>query len=185
MNHTITKESSKEIKWHNKTLLIRSTLIGLMLFAIFWGLAKRAEPPEGYVFERLPSISGIYRCCEAGGRYSQSWVGPQGVNCRGFSYYHLGTGRNDCGFKEQLDGVLVTVEQVLVPAYDGPLPLVSRIDVRGETYYEVGDKRIREIWIEGSQTNAFTLAFIFAVIFHGAQLIFIDHQTRKSKGNTK
>lgn len=174
-----------EIKWYDKKLLIRSALLGLMLFTVFWGIAKREEPPEGHVFERLPAISGVYRCCEAGGRYSKSWVGRRGVNCQGFSYYHLGTGRNDCGFKEQLDGVQVVVEQVLIPAYDGPLPLVSKIGAGGNTYYEISDGRIRELWINGSQKNAFTLAFILGAVFHGAQLILIGRQIRKFKGNTK
>jgi len=76
-----------EVKWYDKRLLMCSTVFGLICFAIFLYLAKRAEPPEGFVFPRAPTISGIYKCCEAGGRYSQSWVGDQGVNCRGFSFF--------------------------------------------------------------------------------------------------
>ena len=65
----------QEIKWWDKRLLARSTLFGLALFGLFWALAERAKPPEGFVFERLEPISGVYKCCEAGGRYSKSWVG--------------------------------------------------------------------------------------------------------------
>lgn len=171
----------KEIKWYDKKLLIRSTLVGLIFFAILWGLAKRAEPPEGFVFERLPAISGVYRCCEAGGRYSKSWVGSTIVFCLGSSYYHIGTGRNDCGLKEQLDGVQVTVEQVLVPAYDGPSPIVAKIDAGGRTYYDKTDQRIREIWIHGSFFDA-TFGFTLAMIFHFFQLIYFNRKSNKYQG---
>lgn len=179
------EKHQEEIKWYDKKLMIRSTLVGLTFFAIFWGLAKRAEPPEGYVFERLPTISGVYRCCEAGGRYSKSWVGSTIVFCLGSSYYQLSTGRDDCGHKEELDGRLVDVDQVFIPTIWGPSRTAVRLSTQGHNFYEVTDERLRQIWISGSQTNAFTLAFILAAIFHGAQLILIDRQTRKSKGNTK
>ena len=65
----------QEIKWWDKRLLTRSTLLGFVLFGLFWALAERAKPPEGYVFERLAPISSVCKCCEAGGRYSKSWVG--------------------------------------------------------------------------------------------------------------
>ena len=173
--------TGKEIKWYDRKLLLRSFVVGLMFFGLFWGLAKRAEPPEGYVFERLPAISGIYNCCYAGGRYSQSWVGAEGVNCLGFSYFHIGTGRNDCGLKEQLNGRHVTVERVLVPAYDGPLSIVSKI-VSGETtYYEKSNQRMRELWIIGSRFDA-AFGFNLAIIFHCFQLVYINRKFKKNPG---
>ncbi|MGI4777800.1 MAG: hypothetical protein ACRYGA_06715 [Janthinobacterium lividum] len=166
----------REIKWWDRKLLFRSLLVGLVFFGIFWGLAKRAEPPEGYVFERLPPVSGIYRCCDAGGRYSQSWVGGESINCKGLSYYHIGTGRNDCGLKEQLNGLFVNVEQIFVPAYDQPLRLVSKISLNGRVYYARNDQLIRERWIAGSKDDAFLLGFIIFVVFHTSQLIYLVRQ---------
>jgi hypothetical protein len=78
------------VRWWDWKLLTRSALMGLAFYGAFWALTKKVEPPEGYVFERLPTINGIYKCCAAGGRYSQSWVGSSPVNCLGFSYYHIG-----------------------------------------------------------------------------------------------
>ncbi len=163
-----------EIKWYDRKLLTRSALVGFVFFAIFWGLAKRTAPPENFVIERLPAISGIYRCCDAGGRYSKSWVGSEIVFCLGISYYQLSTGRDDCGLRQELNNNFVDVDQLLVPTIWGASPMVSGISSKGFKYYELGDELMRKRWIVGSRTNAVTLAFILSVIFHGAQLILID-----------
>lgn len=168
--------SPQEIKWWDQKLLFRSLLVGLVFFGIFWGLAKRAEPSEGHVFERLPTVSGTYRCCDAGGRYSQSWVGDESINCKGFSYYHIGTGRNDCGLKEQLNGLIVNVEQIFVPAYDQPLRLVSKISLDGRVYYARNNQLIRERWIAGSKKDAALLGYIFFIVFHASQLIYFSRK---------
>jgi hypothetical protein len=175
--------SPSEVKWWNKKLLARSALVGLAFYGLFWALAERAKPPEGHVFERLPTISGIYKCCDAGGRYSQSWVGGIGVDCLGFSYYHIGTGRNDCGLKEKLNGLVVEADRVLVPAYDGPLPLISKITSGGYTYYEQSDQRIRELWISGSNGGASTLGWLIFLIVHFIQLVYFDRKFKKSQGD--
>ena len=175
--------SPSEVKWWNKKLLARSALVGLAFYGLFWALAERAKPPEGYVFERLPAISGVYKCCDAGGRYSRSWVGDQVVECLGFSYYQLGTPRNDCGLKEKIDRRHVEVIQALIPTYRGAYPLVVQITSGGYTYYEQSDKRIRELWISGSNGGASTLGWLILLIVHFIQLVYFDRKFKKSQGD--
>lgn len=179
------KASRLEIKWWDRKLVTRSLLTGAIFFIVFWGLAKRMEPPKGYVFERLPVISGIYKCCDAGGRYSKSWIGSVQVNCIGFSYYQLGTGRNDCGLKNELNGLIVDAVQVIVPTIWGASPLISKISSGSIVHYEISDQRMRDLWISGSHSNGLLIAFIFVAVLHGMQMIFIDRKIQNFKGNKK
>ena len=71
------KQDGNDIKWYDKRLLIPSLIIAPLLFVLFYTLAMRHKPPEGFVFERDPVISGYYKCCGAGGRSSQSWTANQ------------------------------------------------------------------------------------------------------------
>jgi hypothetical protein len=161
------KKDGNDIKWYDKRLVIPSLIIWLVLSGVFYALAMRHKPPEGFVFERAPVLSGIYKCCEAGGRSSASWVGSTAVNCRGFGYYEfLGTNRNDCGFKEQLNGHPVEVNRVYLPSSGDRSPLGVRITSQDQTYYDVSDQRIRELWVSESTSGAGLLAFILALIVH-------------------
>lgn len=171
-----------EVKWWDKKVLIRSALVGLAFYGLFWALTERAKPPAGYVFERLPPINGVYKCCEAGGRYSRSWVGGTVVSCTDLNYFpFLGTNRNDCGLKEQLNGRTVEVVEVHVPTITVSDPTLVKITSGGVTYQELDDRQIRERWIRESRGSAFSLAFILAAIFHGAQLIYLDRKLKKTR----
>ena len=168
-------KETREVSYWDRRLLARAILVGVVFFVIFLGLAKQAEPPVGYVFKRLPVVGGVYRCCEAGGRYSKSWVGPLHVNCLGFSYFHMGRGRNDCGKVAELNGRSVAVERALLPAYDGMLPLVSKIASGGMVCYELSDQEMRDLWISGSHRDA-TFGFTLGLIFHFFQLVFLSRR---------
>ena len=171
-----------EIKWNDRNLLARSVLVGLILLVVLWCAIKRVEPPEGYVFMRLPSISGIYKCGDAGGRYSKSWVGGVGVNCHPISYFEfLGTNRNDCGFKEELSGREVQVVRVITPSAGARSPLVVNISSNNKILYDLSDQRLRELWIGGSISGALTISFILSVIFHAAQMIFVTRDAKKGE----
>ena len=169
------------VKWWHKRPLIHSVIAGVVFYGWFWMLAERKTPPEGFVFERLPTISSIYRCCDGGGRYSKSSVGAQVVGCGGNSYYHIGTGRNDCGLREQLNGRIVEATQIWQPAYDGPLPLVVKITSGGQTFYELSDQRIRELWISGSNGGSSTLGWFAVLILNVIQLAYLNRQSKKEK----
>ena len=170
-----------KVKWWHKKPLISSVIVGVAFYGWFWMLANRQTPPEGFVFERLPTLSGVYHCCEASGKYSKSTVGGHVVECGGNSYYHIGTGRNDCGLREQLNGAIVEVTQVWQPAYDGPLRLVVKITSGGQTFYELNDKRNRELWISSSNGGSSTLGWFAVLIFNVIQLAYLNRQPKKAK----
>ena len=175
------KRDSSDAKWYDKRLMIPSLIIWLVLFVLFYGLAMRHKPPEGYVFPREPVISGKYKCCEAGGRYSASWVGNVQVSCRGFGYYQfLGTNRNDCGFKEQLNGHPVDVTRAYLTSSGNRSPLAVRITSQGQIYYDVSDRQIRERWISESTSGAGLLAFIFSLLVHLILQIYLAYLHKPS-----
>ena len=159
------KKDGNGIKWYDKRLLIPSLLIWLVLSGVFYALAMRHKPPEGHVFPREPVISGKYKCCEAGGRYSASWVGATQVNCRGYAYHDIGTGRNDCDLT-QLNGHFVEATRIYMPTAWESGPITVRITAYGQTYLDVSDEQIRERWIRESTSAAVLLAFILALIAH-------------------
>lgn len=172
----------QEIKWWNLKLLLRSLLVGLIFFGVFWAFGKRAEPPEGYVFEKLPPLLGTYHCCDGGGKYTRSWVGGTAVNCSPTGYYQfLGAGRNDCRHKETLNLRTVEVIRAITPSSGDRSPLVIKISSMGKSIYEIDDQRLRERWIAETQDDSILLGYIFFLIFHGAQLIFLRRKLTKGK----
>jgi hypothetical protein len=174
-------QQTEEVKWWDKRLLVRSVVMGLVFFGLLYTWAMRHKPPEGFEFERVPAISGIYKCCEAGGRSSQSWVGGNQISCRSFSYFgSIGAVRNDCGLKDQLNDQTVEVVRAVVPFYGPRDPLVVRISANGKNFYDINDERIRELWISATTVSAATIAFILVAILHGGQLIYLNRKTKKS-----
>ncbi|WP_395350990.1 hypothetical protein [Variovorax sp. UC122_21] len=170
-----------KIKWWNKKMLLSSAAVGVVFGIIFFSIAKNSEPQEGVKLEKLPPLHGIYKCCDAGGRYSQSWVGSTAVNCIGLSYYQVGTGRNDCGLKEQLNGRPVEAIQTLIPTYHGKSPIVTEIISGSTTYYSRNDDEIREQWARESKSNSIVLGFISFLIFHFIQLIIASKKANREK----
>jgi hypothetical protein len=171
-----TKRDGNDIKWYDKRLMIPSLVIWLVLSVLFYTLAMRHKPPEGFVFERAPVLTGIYKCCEAGGRYSASWVGNELVDCRTVGYYQfLGTNRNDCGLKEQLNGRSVEVVLAYIPSSGDRSPLGVRITAQGQTYLDVSDQEIRERWISESTSGAALLAFLLTLIAHLILRIYLAY----------
>lgn len=167
------KKDGNDIKWYDKRLLIPSLVIFLVLSVLFYNLAMRHKPPEGHVFPREPVISGKYKCCEAGGRSSQSWVGSRQVSCKPFGYHSIGRNLNDCGLKEQLNGQLVEVIRAYIPSSRERDPIVVRITAYGQTYYDVSDQQIRERWISESSSGAVLLSFILTLIVHMVFQIYL------------
>ena len=170
------KRDGNDIKWYDKRLMIPSLIIWLVLSGLFYTLAMRHKPPEGFVFERAPVLSGIYKCCEAGGRYSASWVGNELVDCRTVGYYEfLGTNRNDCGFKEQLNGRTVEVVLAYIPSFGDRSPLGVRITSQGQTYLDVSDQEIRDRWISASRSGAISLAMSVTSIIYFWLFVYFNY----------
>lgn len=178
------KKDGNDVKWYDRRLMIPSIIIAPLLFVLFYTLAMRHKPPEGFVFEREPVLSGTYKCCEAGGRSSQSWVGSQQVSCKPFGYHSIGRNLNDCGLKEQLDGRQVEVTRAYVPSSRERDPIVVQITSQGQTYYDVSDQRIRERWISESISDAAGLGFLLTLIIHLILNIYFNyfHKLTPRKG---
>lgn len=176
----------EDVKWYDKRLLIPSIVIAPLLFVLFYALAMRHKPPEGFVFEREPVLSGIYKCCEAGGRSSQSWIDRESIRCRGYGYYnYFGRNLNDCGFKSELSGLQVEVRRAYIPSAHESTPIVVQITSQGHTYYNVDDERIRDRWLSETNGDAQVLALWGALIFHFMLFVYLNyfHKSNSRKGD--
>jgi hypothetical protein len=179
------KKADKDIKWYDKRLMIPSLIIWLVLSVLFYALAMRHKPPEGYVYPREQVLSGKYKCCEAGGRSSQSWIGVRQISCKPFGYHSIGRNLNDCGFKEQLNGHPVEVTRAFVPSSGERDPIVVRIVAYGQTFYDVSDQEIRNRWISESTSGAGLLAFLLTLLVHLVLRIYLAyfHKPTTNKGD--
>lgn len=177
-------KDGNDIKWYDKRLMVPSLIIWLVLSGVFYALAMRHKPPEGFVYPREPVLNGTYKCCEAGGRSSQSWVGGRQISCKPFGYHSIGRNLNDCGFKEQLNGHPVEVTRAFIPSSGERDPIVVRITAYGHTYYDVSDQQIRERWIDESTSGAGLIAFLLTLIVHFIlSIYFIYFHNAPSKGD--
>jgi hypothetical protein len=173
-----------EIRWNDGALLLRSGLIGLFLFCVLLAMGEHAKPPEGYVFERLPSVSGVYQCCGSGGRTSWSRVGTTPAICKRLEYFPVvGGGWFDCGYKNELNGHIVEVDRIIVPRLlSGNIDaVVIKLSSSGKTYFEYSDRNIRELWIDSMHSGALLIASIFMIVFHAIQLIYFSSNFKKPR----
>lgn len=174
-----------DIEWWNKKFFVRAAVVFVVLYAVLLMLVERAAPPEGFAFQRQSPLVGIYKCCEAGGRYSKSWVGPVGVSCGPISYFEfLGTNRDDCGLKERLNGRIVGVEQTFIPTIGPSSPVVTKIRYGDETIYYVDDEKLRRLWIDDSRHGAFSISVIAFIWGYLGQMIFALVRRNKSHRRT-
>lgn len=139
-----------------------SSLLGGVLFALaVWAAMEKVKPPEGFVFQRLPTQTGVYRCCsdnDSNSRTSQSTLNNVRLECLDIGYFQNSRSR-DCGVRP-LNLEVVEVEQVLIPTFSGPSPIVSKISFRGHSYLHVSDSEIRKRWLLSN-----TVVLVFAVPF--------------------
>lgn len=163
-----------QMQWWDRKIFTRSVAAFAAVLVGLLAWIEYVKPTVGYEFEKLPPLTGIYKCCEAGGRYSASWVAATQILCSPISYFDfIGTLRNDCGLKEQINGLSVDVTRVVTPSLFERSPLVTRITSGGRIYYEVDDQRLRLLWISGSRNAAFSIAVIFFIFLYGAQMSFL------------
>lgn len=140
-----------------------------------------------YVFanpklEYLPSLEGTYKCCYASGRYSASYVSRVPVNCYPFTYFLLGTGRNDCGYKEELDGKYAKVERLLLPSFFGSNPIVFKLSDESKVYFNYTEETMLEMWRNGTIRSASTIAILpFGVVY----MLMLYRAEKKRKGDSK
>jgi hypothetical protein len=170
-----------QMQWWDRKVFMRSAaaFVAVLVGLLAW--IEHVKMPEGYEFEKLPLLTGIYKCCEAGGRYSASWVGGTQVVCGSITYFgFIGRPNHDCGRKEQLNRQQVEVEQVLFPTLaNGFQPEVSRITSNSNAYYEVSSSELRRRWLNNSRREAFSIAVILFIILYGAQMSFLKPSPKK------
>lgn len=168
-------ELFSDMRWWNKAVFVRAAVFFSVLYVVLLFAVERAKPPESYVFEKLPPIKGIYKCCEAGGRYSSSWIGNIGISCGPISYFgFLGTNRNDCGLREKINGLSVLVEQIVIPKVGEGTPIVREIRSETQVYYYLSDESVKRLWVENSRSGAFSIAIIAFIWLYALQMILID-----------
>lgn len=154
-------------------MVVLSLLGGVLIAVAAWVAMNRATPPEGTVFQRLPTVSGVYRCCEdddGNPRTSRSTIDNVRIECNAIGYFRSGSSR-DCGVR-QLNLKVVQVEQVLIPTYWGPSPVVSRISYGGHHYRDVDDKNIREHWLLSNTINLVFFGPLGAIVSALLLLVF-------------
>lgn len=168
----------------DKRLLIPSLIVSLAAYAWCSYQIKIHTPPEGYVYEQLEPLTGVYKCCgDENGRSSKSWVGDVSVRCA-YPAYYGGPRFTSCRFKEQLSGHVVTVKRIWYPVYYGQESIVTELAFNGHIYYEQTDSQIRHQWLSasegGSQSNALG-AFLIAYLIS----YFIFSRKLKNTGDKK
>ena len=169
-----------QLQWWDRKIFVRSVaaFVAVLVGLLAW--IEHVKPPEGYEFEKLPLLTGIYKCCEAGGRYSASWVGGTQVVCSPVSYFvFMGTPRNDCGLKGQINGVSVEVTRAVLPSLTNRSPLATRITSGTQVHYEIDDRKLRLLWIDSSRRASFSIAIIFFIILYGAQMSMLKPSPKK------
>lgn len=168
----------------DKRLLIPSLIVGLVVYAWCSYQIKIHTPPEGFVYEQLEPLTGVYKCCgDEGGRSSNSWVGDVAVRCA-YPAYYGGPSYTSCKFKAQLNGHIVTVKRVWYPFNSGRGTVVTELTSNGQIYYNRTGDQIRRQWRSasegGAQSNALGTFLITYLI-----VLFIYDRKLKSQGNKK
>jgi len=152
--------------------------MGCIALTILNRMVAQATPPEGFIFERLPVVTGVYEWSNPPNNRPSSRVGNYYISCKGPTFLQgIGLGsrsiggpsgldRGDCGLGNELNGKDVQVEQVWTPtiSWFTPGPTVIKISSGSKVFYELTDAKLREIWIERSYQDTAGLCFdIFGI----------------------
>jgi hypothetical protein len=153
----------------------------VVILTTLQAMVKTATPPEGYVFERLPVLVGVYSCCGSGSNSSFSKVGNVTLNCsepdfvKHVGSYHKGaTNMFSCGLEHELNGHMVEVIQAMTPTIQflEPGSVVTKISSNGQAFYERSDKTLRDQWIKTSYQSVINVAQMICM-FLGLILVLI------------
>ncbi|MDE2417213.1 MAG: hypothetical protein KGN32_05340 [Burkholderiales bacterium] len=178
-NHQIDRLTMKKV-------FIFTILPSSIVLFILLAVVQYVAPDRESEIQRMPPRTGIYRCCEATGRYSRSWVNDVVAECNRFTYFaFLGTNRNDCGFKEKIDGKSVEIEEVLLPAFPKPSPVVVSMKSKEETYIQFSNERILDLWSTQSRWGAIFTAFIFGAVMFSIQKVLQLKKLKQHQGGNK
>ena len=154
----------------NRTIFATLIFLAITLSTLL-AIGEYAKPPEGFFFEKLPVVTGVYHY-NGSGRSSESWVGEVRVKCDRFNFYGKADNWTDCGFKDQLQGKVVEVIQAKSPSFSGEVTNVIRMTVGHTVLINITDTQLRERWVREMRDTATLNALLLALLFNGALQIF-------------
>jgi len=172
---------------YTKLLIGLGIIAGLcwLLHAALNSMVNRALPPEGFVFERLPVLTGVYECCGLNEQYPESTVNQTTILCSSPGFFNgfgqvarngSGSFVNACWLEKELNGQLVKVEEIITPVApweSPPRPIVSKITSQDKIFYERSDRLLREQWLKASTTSISNFVFdVFFIAFFFLVCIF-------------
>lgn len=153
----------EQVPGYDWTLVLRSVVVAVACYFGLVALGERDLPPVGHVFERLPPLKGIYRCC---GNWA-SWAGGEYFSCSLPNYFPFASSRgSSCGLRE-LEDKVVEVGRVNLPGFNGPNSAVFSIASGGKVYYSRSDEELRRLWHSGVQSGASFWAFQALLLTQG------------------
>jgi len=165
------------MKLYAKLLIAAVCVIALYFIAMRAAnvFIDRIAPPHGAVFQRLPTLTGVYECCGASATYPISTVGGHQISCQKPFYvgptHRGGDLTQSCGLQAELNGRLVDVERVIVPSMSQSLVVVTSIASGGKVFFQRSDEVLREQWIDVSESSIsaviFGLCGAIAALFFG------------------
>jgi hypothetical protein len=162
-------------------------VIYIILLTTLQTMVKTATPPEGYVFERLPALVGVYSCCGSNSNYPTSKVGIVSLNCSEPDFmnhigasHKYGTDMFSCGLEHELNGQTVEVIRAMTPTVQflEAGAVVTRISSNGQIFYERSDKTLRDQWIKTSYPSVISVAQMICM-FLGLILVLIFANPKK------
>jgi hypothetical protein len=173
----------------NLKIFFRTALFCGLLYVLMMLWLERVKPPEGYVFETLPPITGTWKSEQFGaGRSSGTSfkVGDTSVHCSIAGYYPRPFGASSSGRCNPLripNGETVTAHRVKVSWMLGKEIYLATIYSASKTYQIEDDRKLREIWIRDARQSASGLAIDLMIILYCTQMGMLAHSI--SKGNKK
>lgn len=168
-----TKLDIRDIEfWWDKRSFIRTISICVLVYGVMMLWIEHVTPPEGYVFERLPAITGPWWSGHCGNGFNCARVGNTPVGCSIASYFPLGGGnRGLCGHLKIPNGKVVTAIHVKTPMMNKRYnEYLAFIKSGNEVYQFDDDAKIRADWIWKSRTAALNGFFILFIVFYFSQL---------------
>lgn len=160
-----------EFWWHKKSFIRTFVLCTLCCVGqVLW--IEYIKPPEGHVYERLPTLTGSWSSSHCGNAYTCSRVGSIAVSCGIASFFPIGgAGRGGCGHLNIPNGQEVTAILVKTPMVNSHYAEYLAIVKSAHNIYKSdSDEKIRAQWIYQSRTAAFNSFFILFIIAYFVQL---------------
>jgi hypothetical protein len=181
--HQMELDVTSQPKWYlRRIVLLRSfsvfifSIIFLFLFSIY------IEPSSEKIFSKKIRTTGIFNCCEKNGRYTNSYLNNNPINCGDVNYYF--GGHSDCSRFRQYDQSVVTIVEVEIPnAFSKELQkIVVEFNSFEKNKTLIDEHLFKSQWRKNSFISSIFLSYILLIIFHIFQIYYINPSRKKSQG---